>query len=122
MESAAVIECADQKENHREKSAILISVIFLALASPDNLFSLILRYQSVVFDCLFFACNMAISLFGFAHQFDMLLVEGNTNLEEAGNAFLLHRRDILLSFDLCQSILGRSLKLSVNAGFVGTVL
>lgn len=32
------------------------------------------------------------SLFGVAQQFDMLLVKGNTNLEESGNALLLHRR------------------------------
>ena len=38
------------------------------------------------------------SLFGVAQQFDMLLVERNTNLEEMGNALLLHRRDILLFF------------------------
>ena len=62
------------------------------------------------------------SLFGAAQQFDMLLVERNTNLEEVGNALLLHRRDILLSFNLRQSFLGRSLKLSVNARFGNAVL
>ena len=62
------------------------------------------------------------SLFGVAQQFDMLLVERNTNLEEVGNALLLHRRDILLFFNLCQSFLGRSLKLSVNARFGNAVL
>jgi len=62
------------------------------------------------------------SLFGAAQQFDMLLVERNTNLEEMGNALLLHRRDILLSFNLRQSFLGRSLKLSVNARFGNAVL
>ena len=62
------------------------------------------------------------SLFGVAQQFDMLLVERNTNLEEVGNALLLHRRDILLFFNLCQSFLGRSLKLSVNARFGNAIL
>ena len=62
------------------------------------------------------------SLFGVAQQFDMLLVKRNTNLEEVGNALLLHRRDILLSFNLRQSFLGRSLKLSVNARFGNAVL
>ena len=62
------------------------------------------------------------SLFGAAQQFDMLLVERNTNLEEMGNALLLHRRDILLSFNLRQSFFGRSLKLSVNARFGNAVL
>ena len=62
------------------------------------------------------------SLFGVAQQFDMLLVERNTNLEEMGNALLLHRRDILLFFNLRQSFLGRSLKLSVNARFGNAVL
>ena len=62
------------------------------------------------------------SLFGAAQQFDMLLVERNTNLEEMGNALLLHRRDILLSFNLRQSFLGRSLKLSVNARFGNAIL
>lgn len=62
------------------------------------------------------------SLFGAAQQFDMLLVERNTNLEEMGNALLLHRRDILLFFNLRQSFLGRSLKLSVNARFGNAVL
>ena len=62
------------------------------------------------------------SLFGVAQQFDMLLVEGNTNLEEMGNALLLHRRNILLSFNLCQGLLGGSFKLTVNARFGNAVL
>ena len=52
----------------------------------------------------------------------MLLVEGNTNLEEMGNALLLHRRNILLSFNLCQGLLGGSFKLTVNARFGNAAL
>ena len=66
--------------------------------------------------------SLLFSLFGVAQQFDTLLVEGDTNLEEVGDAFLLHRCDILPSFDLRQSLFGRGLKLSVNAGFGNAVL
>lgn len=61
-------------------------------------------------------------LYGFAHQFDMLLVEGYTNLEEVGDALLLHRRNISLPFDLCQGLLSRSFKLTIDASFGNAVL
>lgn len=50
--------------------------------------------------CIFLFCHMMLNgihshcLFGFTHQFDMLLVEGYTNLEEVGDALLLHCRNI----------------------------
>lgn len=43
-----MIECADQKrESPRKVCDRLISVILFALATPDNWFCLILRYQPV---------------------------------------------------------------------------
>lgn len=50
--------------------------------------------------CVFLFCLVMLNgihglcLFGFARRLDMLFVEGYTNLEEVGNALLLHRRNI----------------------------
>ncbi len=48
------------------------------------------------------------NLFGFAHQFDMFLVERNPNFKEMGDTFLLHCRNVLLFFYLRQRLLGRA--------------
>lgn len=50
-----MIECADQKgKSPRKVCNKPISVIFLALATPENWFCLILRYQSVALAVLIF--------------------------------------------------------------------
>lgn len=78
--------------------------------------------------CIFLFCHMMLNgihshcLFGFTHQFDMLLVEGYTNLEEVSDALLLHRYNISLLFDLCQGFLSRSFKLTIDASFGNAVL